>query len=80
MYRRGGILISYRGLSSFFDHTSNDLAVVAFADDQSWSEVSVILEMSYDGEEMLMPSTQKNPSTASKTVHPCLFIFNLHYE
>jgi len=36
--------------------------------------------MSNGSEEMLMPGTQKNSSTASKIVHPRLFIFNRHYE
>jgi len=66
--------------AAFLGHTGNDLAVGTFADHQRWFEGSVTLEMSYGGEEMLMPGTQNNPSTASKILHPCLFIFNLYYE
>jgi hypothetical protein len=68
--------------AAFLGHTGNDLAVrvLVLAYHQRWFEVSIILEMSYGGEKMLMPSTQEYLSTESKIVHPFLFIFNRHYE
>jgi hypothetical protein len=36
--------------------------------------------MSYGGKKMLMPGAQKNPSAASKIVHPFFFVFDLDSE
>jgi hypothetical protein len=70
----------HRVPAAFFCNAGNDIAVGTFADHQGGLEVSVFLEVSYCGKEVLMPGTQKNPSTASKIVHPFLLVFDLHFE